>query len=69
MVTVPVRSAVVNKTVYVTVPLPEPDAPPVIVIQLALLDAVHAHPDADAVTATDPLPPAASNSLAVGEIE
>ncbi|KJU85057.1 hypothetical protein MBAV_002749, partial [Candidatus Magnetobacterium bavaricum] len=31
-------------TVYVTVPLPEPELPEVIVIQAALLVAVHAHP-------------------------
>jgi hypothetical protein len=43
----------------VTVPLPEPLAPPVTVIQLALLAAVHAHP-APMVTPTLPLPAAAA---------
>jgi len=47
--------------VNVTVPFPDPDPPLVTVIKLALLDAVHAHVVLDAVTATVPLPPVASN--------
>jgi hypothetical protein len=44
-----------------TVPLPDPDAPDVIVSQLVLLElAVHAHP-AGAVTPTLPVPPAAGS--------
>jgi hypothetical protein len=44
-----------------TVPLPDPDAPDVIVSQLVLLDAaVHAQP-ASAVTPTLPVPPAAGS--------
>jgi hypothetical protein len=40
----------------VTVPLPAPTAPPVIVIHPALLTAVHAQVPADAATFTLPLP-------------
>ena len=52
----PVRDAVLGfaATSYETVPLPLPLAPPVSVIHVALLDAVHAHP-APAVTVTVPL--------------
>ena len=57
-VIVPVRGVVVEfaATLNVTVPLPEPFAPPVMVIQLALLVAVHVHP-VDVVTVNEPLPP------------
>jgi len=41
----------------------------VIAIQLAPLDAVHAHVELDAVTLTVPLPPVASKAWLVGEIE
>ena len=45
---------------YATVPLLVPAAPEVIVIQAALLVAVHAQP-AVALTGIEPLPPAAGN--------
>jgi hypothetical protein len=51
----------------VTEPLPDPVAPALIVIQLALLAAVHAQP-VGAVTATVPLPAAAVRLVEVGEI-
>jgi hypothetical protein len=41
-VSVPVRAIVVAATVRVTAPVPDPLAPAVTVIQLALLTAVHA---------------------------
>jgi hypothetical protein len=55
---VPVRGVVVvfAATVNVTVPLPDPLAPPVTLIQLALLVAVQAHP-APAAIEIEPLPP------------
>jgi hypothetical protein len=58
-VIVPVRDvgALFIATLNVTVPPPEPLAPPVTVIQLTLLPAVHVHP-VPAVTVMDPLPPA-----------
>jgi hypothetical protein len=43
-----------------TVPLPDPLAPELIVIQFALLDAVQLHP-LPAFTFTLPVPPVASN--------
>ena len=49
-------------------PLPEPEEPPVTVIQAALLAAVQAHP-APAVTATLPLLSVLGNDWLVGEIE
>lgn len=57
---VPVRCvvAVLAATLNVTVPLPDPLAPPVMVLHATLLTAVQLHP-ADAATANDPLPPAA----------
>jgi hypothetical protein len=63
---VPVRDvvAVAAATAKVTVPLPEPDAPPLTDSQDALLAALHAHPD-PAVTATLPLPPAAAKDCEV----
>jgi hypothetical protein len=59
IVSVPVREDVVvaATTAKVTVPLPEPEAPPVTDSHDALLTALHAHPE-PAVTATLPLPPA-----------
>jgi hypothetical protein len=76
MVIVPVRlegpsagaGALFAATVNATAPLPEPDAPLVTVIHDALEAAVHAQPPA-VVTATDPLPPVASNDWLVGAIE
>src|SRR5262245_55397910 len=54
-VSVPLRGAPVafTATVYVTVPMPDPLAPPVIVTQLTLLVAVHEH---DVPVVTDRLP-------------
>ena len=61
MVSVALRAPpVFGATVKATVPLPLPDAPDEIATKVALLVAVHAHPDA-AVTGTDPDPPAAPN--------
>ena len=70
MDSVPVRRwpVVLAATEYCTVPLPEPLAPDVIVIQLALLVAVHAHP-APVVTPTMPDPPLAPTFAFFGEIE
>ncbi|MGB7909775.1 MAG: hypothetical protein WCF58_17285 [Syntrophobacteraceae bacterium] len=58
MVIVPVRLVVAlfTATEYVTVPLPEPEAPDTTLIQLTLLTAVHEHPDIE-VTPTVALPP------------
>jgi len=69
-VSVPLRDCPVGLAVPLkfTVPLPEPLAPLVIVSQLALLAAVHAHP-VTVVTAVDPVPPAAGIAWVVGEIE
>lgn len=53
-------------TVNATVPGPFPEAVPLIVIQFALLVAVHAQPAA-AVTPTLPLSPSAPAALEVGE--
>ena len=59
MLSVPVRELllVFAATEYPTVPLPVPLAPAVIVIQLALLDALREHVVALAETLTLPLPP------------
>jgi hypothetical protein len=66
MVMVPERAApVFAATLYATVPLPVLLVPDVIVIHEALLDAVQAHVD-PALTATEPVPPAA-DAGAVGE--
>ena len=57
IVTVPIRDAVPGfaATVNVTVPGPDPAAPVVTVIQVALLTAVHAHPTEPlTVTVTEP---------------
>ena len=56
-----------DATLNVTVPLPSPDEPLVIVTQAALLDAVQAQPD-PLVTLKLPLPPAAAKSWLAGEI-
>jgi hypothetical protein len=58
----------VDAAVNRTVPFPDPLAPEVMVSQLALLEAVHAHP-APLVTSTLPLPPDADTDVLVGEIE
>jgi hypothetical protein len=59
-VIVPLRSdwLLFAATVKLTVPLPDPLAPLVIVIQAAESVAVHAHPP-PAVTLNEPVPPAA----------
>ena len=62
---VPVFAATVNATV----PLPVPAAPDVIVIQAALVVAVHVQLPAEAVTAIDPDPPASATFWDDGEIE
>jgi hypothetical protein len=69
IVNVPVRLLPVlfAATVKLTVPFPVPVDPLVMVIQLALLTAVHAHPDC-VVTETVPVPPAFSNVSLVGEM-
>jgi hypothetical protein len=48
---------VLAATVNLTVPLPVPDCPAVMLIQDALVVAVHAQLAADEVTAIDPDPP------------
>jgi len=67
-VSVDVRAdvAVFGATAYVTVPLPAPLAPELIVIQATPDDADHAHP-AGAVTAAVPTPPPNSAENDVGE--
>ena len=57
---------VLAAAVAVTVPLPEPLPPVPIVSHVALLEAVHAQPDAT-VTPTEPLPPAATMFCVAGE--
>ena len=59
IVSVPFRAVVaaLAATVYETEPLPLPVAPAVMVIHVALLEAVHAQPAA-AVTVTEPVPAA-----------
>ena len=56
------------ETLNVTVPLPDPLAPPVTTIQLAVLAADQAHP-AVVVTVNEPVPPAAGTDCDTGEIE
>ena len=58
---------VYGATEYVTSPLPFPDAPPVIVIHVALLAAVQGQPSG-AVTVTLSEPPLTSKVVRVGEI-
>ena len=60
---------VLAATVNLTVPLPVPDCPAVMLIQDALVVAVHAQLAADEVTAIDPDPPAAARLWLAGEIE
>jgi len=69
-VIVPVRDVVAEfaATVNVTVPLPDPLAPPVIVIQVALLAAVHAQP-LPLVTVNELVLPPATTDNETGEIE
>ena len=68
-VRVPVREPpTFGSTRYPTLPFPVPDAPELIVIQEALLDAVHAH--ALVVdTSTFPVPPGAETLSLRGEME
>jgi len=70
IVSVPVRLEATGFAAMSNVaePLPDPVAPPVSVIQAALLAAVHAQPVAR-VTVLLPLPPAAENDCVVGEID
>jgi hypothetical protein len=69
IVSVPLRAApVLASVVYCTVPLPVPDAPFGILIQEALLAAVHVQPD-EAVTPTDPAPPSGGADCDVCESE
>jgi len=70
IVNVPLRSlpVVFAAAVKLTVPFPVPVDPLVMVIQLALLAAIHSHPDC-VVTATVPVPPALSIVALFGEIE
>jgi hypothetical protein len=70
IVNVPLRGdvTVLTSTLNEAEPLPDPLAPAVTVIQLALLTAVHAHPVA-AETPADPEPPAATAFSDDGEIE
>lgn len=60
---------VLGATVNLTWPLPVPDCPAVMLIQGALVVAVHAHVLADEVTAIEPGPPAAATLCVAGEIE
>jgi hypothetical protein len=55
-------------TANVTVPLPVPEAPPVIVSHPAFALAVHAHVFAEGVTANEPEAPVSGAFNAVGEI-
>jgi hypothetical protein len=66
---VPLRAVPVLATALnATVPLPVPDAPLVTVSQGTLAAAVQAHDAAEAVTAVDPVPPAADTDCAFGAI-
>lgn len=68
-VIVPERAApVFAAAVKLTVPFPMPDAPPVIVIQLALVEAFHEH-ELPLATENDPLPPPLSTDWLEGESE
>ena len=68
-VIVPVRSvvSVLAATLNVIVPLPDPLAAPVMVSQLALLDADHAHPE-PVDTLNELEPPAFGMDFDAGEI-
>lgn len=63
----PTRSDELADTEKSTDPLPVPDAPRVMVIQLKVVDAVHAHVLALAVTVTLADPPASENVRLVGD--
>jgi hypothetical protein len=67
---VPVRELALPlaATEYVTVPLPEPPLPEVIVIQASLATALHPQP-APAKTLRLLLPPLEANDALVGEVE
>jgi hypothetical protein len=60
---------VLAATVNLTLPLPVPERPAVMLIQDALVVAVQAQVLADEVTAIDPDPPAAATLCVEGEIE
>jgi hypothetical protein len=68
---VPVRALLVvfAATLNVTLPVPVPEAPAVMLIHGALVVAVHAHVLADTVTAIEPVPPASAKFWVEGEIE
>jgi hypothetical protein len=68
---VPVRALVpvLGETVNVTVPLPVPDCPPVMLIQATLVVAVQAQLAADAVTAIEPEPPVSAMFCDDGEMD
>ena len=69
-VIVPVRAdPVLAATANPTEPLPVPETPVEIVIQVVFEPAVHAQVDGDAVTPNDPDPPASATLWSVGEIE
>ena len=67
----PVRAvvAVFAATVNATVPLPVPELPLPMLIQAAVVVAVHAQLFADAVTAIDPEPPPSPTFCDAGEME
>ena len=68
-VSVPVRAApALTAALNATVPLPVPDAPPVIVNHETFATAVHAQVPAEAVSATDPEPPVSAIVWPVGAI-
>ena len=69
-VIVPVRDVVAEfgATLNVTVPFPDPLAPPVTVIQPTPLAAVHAQP-LPLVTVNEPVPPPATTDSETGEME
>ena len=63
-----VLGPVLAVTVYITVPLPLPLLPEVIVIQLTISEALQPQPIGD-VTLILPVPPSARNDLLVGNME